>query len=186
MMSDAFLHVHFLPLLGIPLGELWDLDALADDCLTAELVRLLLHVGAAQHAERSGVTPQRHRRPLTLNSSTPYSGSDAGSWVAVTGTALIQGIWLIGWRCSVRLSRRAGFAPYSRGSSSSPGSAAVAVRDRQHAAAERGVGGRDDGDRAVIRREHEQLAVGDAERDEVLGVNEARVVRQSDRHPPAE
>ena len=29
------LHVHFLPLLGIPLGELWDLDALADDCSAA-------------------------------------------------------------------------------------------------------------------------------------------------------
>ena len=32
---DAMLHVHFLPLLGIPLGELWDLDALAEDCATA-------------------------------------------------------------------------------------------------------------------------------------------------------
>jgi hypothetical protein len=27
-----FLHSHFLPKLGIPLGELWDLDELADDC----------------------------------------------------------------------------------------------------------------------------------------------------------
>lgn len=34
-MSSDFLHVHFLPLLGIPLGELWDLDALADDCAAA-------------------------------------------------------------------------------------------------------------------------------------------------------
>ena len=33
-MSRDFLHVHFLPLLGLPLGELWDLDALADDCAT--------------------------------------------------------------------------------------------------------------------------------------------------------
>jgi hypothetical protein len=30
--DGTFLHVHFLPLLGIPLGELWELDALADDC----------------------------------------------------------------------------------------------------------------------------------------------------------
>jgi hypothetical protein len=28
----GFLHPHALPLLGIPLGEMWDLDALADDC----------------------------------------------------------------------------------------------------------------------------------------------------------
>jgi len=31
-MNRDFLHVHFLPLLGIPLGELWHLDDLADDC----------------------------------------------------------------------------------------------------------------------------------------------------------
>jgi hypothetical protein len=29
---DPFLHTVLLPLLGLPLGELWDLDALADDC----------------------------------------------------------------------------------------------------------------------------------------------------------
>ena len=33
-MSRDFLHVHFLPLLGLPLGELWDLDTLASDCAT--------------------------------------------------------------------------------------------------------------------------------------------------------
>jgi hypothetical protein len=33
--AGEFLHVHFLPLLGIPLGELWDLDELADDCAAA-------------------------------------------------------------------------------------------------------------------------------------------------------
>ena len=32
--GSPFLHRYFLPLLGIPLGELWDLDALADDCAT--------------------------------------------------------------------------------------------------------------------------------------------------------
>jgi hypothetical protein len=31
----AMLHVQFLPMLGIPLGELWDLDELAEDCATA-------------------------------------------------------------------------------------------------------------------------------------------------------
>ncbi len=30
-----FLHTMLLPLLGLPLGELWDLDALADDCAAA-------------------------------------------------------------------------------------------------------------------------------------------------------
>ena len=44
------------------------------------------------------------------------------------------------------------------------GETSVAVRDRQHAAPQRGVGGRDHGDRAVIGREHEQVAVDDAER----------------------
>lgn len=30
--EDRFLHVALIPLLGIPVGELWDLDALASDC----------------------------------------------------------------------------------------------------------------------------------------------------------
>jgi kynurenine formamidase len=29
---EVFVHLSLLPLLGLPLGELWDLDALADDC----------------------------------------------------------------------------------------------------------------------------------------------------------
>ena len=29
---EVFVHTALLPLLGLPLGELWDLDALADDC----------------------------------------------------------------------------------------------------------------------------------------------------------
>ena len=31
-LEDTFVHLRLLPLLGIPIGELWDLDALADDC----------------------------------------------------------------------------------------------------------------------------------------------------------
>jgi hypothetical protein len=34
-LSRPFLHPVLLPLLGLPLGELWDLDALADDCAAA-------------------------------------------------------------------------------------------------------------------------------------------------------
>jgi hypothetical protein len=33
--TSEFLHTQFLPMLGIPLGELWDLDELADDCAAA-------------------------------------------------------------------------------------------------------------------------------------------------------
>lgn len=33
--TRPFLHTMLLPLLGLPLGELWDLDALADDCAAA-------------------------------------------------------------------------------------------------------------------------------------------------------
>jgi hypothetical protein len=33
--AQPFLHPSLLPLLGLPLGELWDLDALADDCAAA-------------------------------------------------------------------------------------------------------------------------------------------------------
>ena len=33
--SRPFLHTMLLPLLGLPLGELWDLDALAEDCAAA-------------------------------------------------------------------------------------------------------------------------------------------------------
>ena len=31
-MCEYFLHFSLLPLLGLPIGELFDLDALADDC----------------------------------------------------------------------------------------------------------------------------------------------------------
>jgi kynurenine formamidase len=30
--TASFVHLRLLPLLGLPIGELWDLDALADDC----------------------------------------------------------------------------------------------------------------------------------------------------------
>ncbi len=32
VMSDLALHFALLPLLGMPIGELWDLEALASDC----------------------------------------------------------------------------------------------------------------------------------------------------------
>jgi kynurenine formamidase len=55
--ADTFVHFRLLALLGIPLGELWDLDSLADDCArdgTYEFfltsAPLNLHAGAASPA----------------------------------------------------------------------------------------------------------------------------------------
>jgi hypothetical protein len=39
---DTFLHFRLLALLGIPIGELWDLDALASDCAADGVYRFLL------------------------------------------------------------------------------------------------------------------------------------------------
>jgi hypothetical protein len=55
--ADTFAHFRLLPLLGIPLGELWDLDRLADDCANDRNYEFLLtsaplnlHAGAASPA----------------------------------------------------------------------------------------------------------------------------------------
>jgi hypothetical protein len=55
--ADTFVHFRLLPLLGIPLGELWDLDPLADDCAHDGVYEffltsapLNLHAGAASTA----------------------------------------------------------------------------------------------------------------------------------------
>ena len=39
---EAFVHFSLLPLLGLPLGELWDLDALGEDCAADGLYTCLL------------------------------------------------------------------------------------------------------------------------------------------------
>jgi kynurenine formamidase len=39
---DGFAHIELLPLLGLPLGELWDLDRLADDCAADGVYTCLL------------------------------------------------------------------------------------------------------------------------------------------------
>ncbi len=39
---NTFLHFRLLPLLGIPIGELWDLDALAEDCSRDGIFQFLL------------------------------------------------------------------------------------------------------------------------------------------------
>jgi hypothetical protein len=58
-LSNAFVHGDLLALLGIPIGELWDLDALADDCaadgrynflLTSAPLRLVGGVGTPPNA----------------------------------------------------------------------------------------------------------------------------------------
>jgi hypothetical protein len=55
--ADKFAQFHLLPLLGIPLGELWDLDLLAADCARDQTYEffltsapLNLHAGAASPA----------------------------------------------------------------------------------------------------------------------------------------
>ncbi len=40
--AEGFAHVALLPLLGVPLGELWDLDRLADDCAADGVYTCLL------------------------------------------------------------------------------------------------------------------------------------------------
>ena len=39
---NTFAHFRILPLLGMPIGELWDLDALADDCARDNVYEFLL------------------------------------------------------------------------------------------------------------------------------------------------
>ena len=62
--GDPFLHTIILPLLGVPLGELWDLDALADDCAASRHLRRVPDLRAAQHARGRGDAAERHRDPL--------------------------------------------------------------------------------------------------------------------------
>jgi hypothetical protein len=59
LLSKAFVHGDLLALLGLPIGELWDLDALADDCaadgrytflLTSAPLRLVGGVGTPPNA----------------------------------------------------------------------------------------------------------------------------------------
>ncbi len=57
------------------------------------------------------------------------------------------------------------------------GDVAVAVGDRQDAAAQRGVGRGDDGDGSVVGLEHDLVTVGDAERGEIVGVRVTGVAR---------
>jgi hypothetical protein len=39
---DVFLHFRILALLGIPIGEMWDLEALAEDCAADGVYEFLL------------------------------------------------------------------------------------------------------------------------------------------------
>ncbi len=59
---ETFLHFRLLPLLGIPIGELWDLDALADDCASDGVYQFLitsaplnLHAGVGSPANAIAV-----------------------------------------------------------------------------------------------------------------------------------
>ena len=54
LVEDVFVHTRLLPLLGLPIGELWDLEALAEDCAADGVHEFLvtsaplnLHAGVA-------------------------------------------------------------------------------------------------------------------------------------------
>jgi hypothetical protein len=53
---DTFLHFRLLALLGLPLGEMWDLDALADDCARNGVYECLL-TSAPLNLERGVGSP---------------------------------------------------------------------------------------------------------------------------------
>ena len=53
------LHFSLLGLLGIPIGEFFDLDALAEDCAVRRALHLPAHVGAAQPVGRRRLATQR-------------------------------------------------------------------------------------------------------------------------------
>lgn len=58
---EMFLHVRLLPMLGIPMGELWDLSALAADCATDGRYTFLLT--SAPLNLPGGAAPRRTRWP---------------------------------------------------------------------------------------------------------------------------
>ena len=73
-----FLHFRILGLLGIPIGEMWDLEALAEDCasdgvyeflLTSAPLNLLDGVGSPANASRrSSAAAQRRSVGLVPDS----------------------------------------------------------------------------------------------------------------------
>ena len=67
--EPRLLHVHFLPLLGLPLGELWDLDALADDCAAAGTYDAFFTSAPLNMPNGVASPTQRDRRPLTLTAN---------------------------------------------------------------------------------------------------------------------
>ena len=56
---EVFAHTVLLPMLGLPLGEMFFLDDLADDCAADGNVRVHVHLGAAQPAARRRQPTQR-------------------------------------------------------------------------------------------------------------------------------
>jgi hypothetical protein len=54
--ETSFFHLSALPLLGLPLGELWDLDALAEDCAAAGTYDALL-TSAPIHVQAGVASP---------------------------------------------------------------------------------------------------------------------------------
>ncbi len=86
---EVFAHTMLLPMLGLPLGELFFLDDLAADCAADGKLRVHVHLGAAQPparrrqptqragdqvARRTGSDARRRRRPLRRRLARPWAG----------------------------------------------------------------------------------------------------------------
>ena len=72
--TDGFLHFHFLPLLGLPLGELWQLDALAlADCAAAGTYDAFFTSAPTNMPNGVASPPNANRRPLTARPQTGVS-----------------------------------------------------------------------------------------------------------------
>ena len=60
-LHEIFTHTLLLPMLGLPLGEMWKLEALAADCASGWPLRVHVHLGSAEPAARRRQSAQRPR-----------------------------------------------------------------------------------------------------------------------------
>lgn len=57
LLHEIFLHFSLLPLLGMPIGELWDLEALAEDCASDGVYECFLTSAPLNVRQSVGATP---------------------------------------------------------------------------------------------------------------------------------
>ena len=93
-MPETFVHTLLLPMLGLPLGEMWNLEGLADDCRVRRSLRVLLHLGAAEPARGRRVAPQRARDQVSVQRDLPLAGMAAFITGGGSGIGLACAQWL--------------------------------------------------------------------------------------------